>query len=344
MAPLLTCYDGKGLEEAIAELLVRYYSSLPVRTVYEPLEPDVVARWFESPDYEVESFAVIERDSGGLLGLAWAWVTSEEEPIPQGFARIVLDPYAPTSDLYDAALKLLSWIRHSLEAWQEVRGVVDIFVGGEGDLATSIICRVAPCSPDAMLVRGYVMTAPDEGIRGNPPGGYKVREARPHESQGDVKALVEIFNDAFSVYDTFWPWRIESAQRYYKDLFERRRAVVYVAYSENGDPAGFVEVYMHPTLSGGLAGEISLLAVKRSHQSRGLGAYLLSLADQWLRSHGARVVYLDAMPLAARLYLKLGFRIIYQYYRARLTLQSLPDLPIDGVRPWSPEKCPGPTV
>lgn len=107
---------------------------------------------------------------------------------------------------------------------------------------------------------------------------------------------------------------------------------------------GFVEAYMHPALSGGIAGEISLLAVKRSHQSRGLGAYLLSLADRWLRSHGAQVVYLDAMPLAARLYLKLGFRIIYQYYRARLVLQSLPDMPMDGVRPWSPGNCPDPTT
>lgn len=65
VASLSTCYDGKGLEEAIAEPLVRYYSSLPVRAVYEPLEPEVVARWFDSPDYEVESFAVIERDTGG---------------------------------------------------------------------------------------------------------------------------------------------------------------------------------------------------------------------------------------------------------------------------------------
>ncbi len=74
------------------------------------------------------------------------------------------------------------------------------------------------------------MTAPKVGVRASPPQGYEVREAKPHESQEDVKAQVEIFNDAFSVYDTFWPWRIESARRYYEDLFERRKAVVYVAY------------------------------------------------------------------------------------------------------------------
>lgn len=135
-------------------------------------------------------------------------------------------------------MRLLSWIRHSLEAWQDVRGVIDLFVGGEGDLVTSIICRVTPCGPDAMLVRGYVMTAPEGGIKADPPEGYRVREARPHESQGDVKALVEIFNDAFSVYNTFWPWRAESAQRYYRDLFRRRKAIVYVAHSGKGGSCG----------------------------------------------------------------------------------------------------------
>jgi GNAT superfamily N-acetyltransferase len=191
-----------------------------------------------------------------------------------------------------------------------------------------------------MQVRGYVMTAPEPGIRARPPPGYDVREARPHESLEDAKTLASVFNDAFSVYDAFWPWRVERVQRYYSDLFKRRRAIVYIAYSRSGDPAGFVEAYIHATLSGGLAGEISLLAVKRSHQGKGLGAYLLSLADEWLRSQGARVVYLDATPLAARLYLKLGFKIIYQYYRARLLVQSLPDKPLDLVLPWSPSSCP----
>ena len=342
MARLILCYNGSGLEGRISELLNTLNENSRLREVAEPIDPDRVRLWFRAigRDYEPETFAVVLSERGAVIGFSWAWVTAGEEPVPQGFVRLTVDDRMPWSDAVDAALALLSWARHSLEYWQEVRGVVDLMLSGRGSRTNRLVYELLGEAPGKVFTGGYVMIAPEREAEARLPRGYRVRKARPHKNRSDAEALVKVFNDAFSSYDTFWPWRVDRAMEYYGNLFSKRKAIVLLAEDEQGEPAGFIEAYLHPSISGGLAGELSLLAVSKRHQGRGLGTALLLSAEEWLRSKGAGIVYLYAVPKASALYLKLGYKIIDENLRIRVPLEYLPDPRLDGVEPWDNSVCP----
>ncbi len=332
---LVQCYPGRGFEEGIAEVVnARLFSSVVGR--YHPLvDPGVVVDWFRG-DYEPESFAAIVEDRR-VYGFGWAWVNVEEGPAPVGFVSVSWDPRLPSGDVFRVLYMLLSWARHSLEGWQDVRGVVAVRVGGLEVLEP--VARVLRVSPGEARVRLLLMEAPGRISYGGSVG-VEVVEVRPDRDPVVLEALVDIFNDAFSVYEGFWPWSVDRARRYYERLYRERRALTLFAYL-GGVPVGFVEASLHRSASGDIVGEVGLLAVRRQWQGRGIGGFLLARAVEWLYREGATRVYLDATPEASRLYSKMGFRTVYEYLQLRLPLASLPQAGLDGVHVWDPGSCPG---
>jgi len=339
---LVVCYNGSGLEDSIASLINEANYDSPLREVAEPIDQETVRLWFSDlgGDYEPESFAAILSDTGELLGYGGAWTTVTEEPAPQGFMRISLRGNLAYIEAVEAAQMLLMWGRHSLEYWSDVKGVVDVNLHGRGGLVHSVLAEVLGGIRGVSSTSGYLMVAPKRRDKRAAPRGYKIREAAPHRNREDAEKLVEIFNESFNVYDTFWPWRVERAIQYYRDLFSKRRAVVLIAEDSSGSPVGFVEAYAFESLSGTYAGELSLLAVKSSHQRRGLGTTLLNTAENTLRGMGVDNIFLYATPRASSLYLKLGYRIIFEYLKIRLPVYLLPGPGLDGVTPWDIGTCP----
>ncbi|MCE4613840.1 MAG: GNAT family N-acetyltransferase [Desulfurococcales archaeon] len=335
MARLIVDYNGRGLEGEIARLhnsLARAYGR---ECLSEPLDPSLVRYWFDDPEYEPEMFAAVETDSGGLAGYSWVWVNVDEGPAPLSWVNVSLDPGLPWSEMRKVAYILLSWARHSLESWQEARGVVELRLGPMGNPIQKVVYSVAGCGREGEKVGGYLMLSPEGGVEAGVPPGYVISEARPDRSKDDARRLVEVFNDAFSIYEDYWPWRLERAVEYYRELFKRREAIVLLARDRAGRPAGFIEAYIHPTLCGDKAGYISLVAVKREHQGRGLGSSLLSKAEKWLKSRGASSTYLYAIPRSSTLYLKLGYKIIETSIKTRIPTYCLPQTPTSGLKPWT---------
>ena len=335
MTRLIVHYDGRGLEEKIAKVSNKLAYAHRQECLSEPLDPSTVRLWFEGPDYEPEMFAAVELDSGAIAGYAWAWVNVEEEPAPISWVNLYVDPELPQSDLVQIARLLLSWARHSLESWQETRGLVELRLGPLGGLIYSTVLGIVGCGFDGEKTSGYLMLSPRDGFKANVPAGFVIEEARPDRNKDEARALVDVFNDSFSIYEDFWPWRLERAVRYYKELFEKRDAVVLLARDENGQPAGFIEVYTHPTLCGRSVGYISLLAVRRHYQGKGLGSSLLATAEKWLRDRNATHIYLYAVPRASLLYLKLGYKIASISVKVRIPIYCIPSEPYDGITSWT---------
>lgn len=83
------------------------------------------------------------------------------------------------------------------------------------------------------------------------------------------------------------------------------------------------EITYYDTAAGGKVGYVSLLAVRRNYQRRGLGMYLLSRASSILRRIGVERLSLDSVPEARRMYEKLGFSPVFKWVKVRVPLEAV---------------------
>ncbi len=311
---------GRGFEGEIARL-ENTLGSQHGGCYSEPVSLEDVRGWLSSQDLEPEELALALVD-GRLAGYAWAWVSDKEE---LSFTSIRLDPSMPQDTINGAARLLLSWARLSLEEWQGVRGVVDVRLGPLAGFTHSILARHLP-GLESYRETGVLMRLESPRPR-RAPEGARIVEVDPVRDRDALESIVNIYNDAFSIYPDFMNWNIEDAANYFRRMYKRHRMIVLQAL-EGSEPVGFVEAYEYSSTCGRVIGYLSLLAVSRRFQGRGVGSMLLSSALEKLRAGGVGEIVLVAVPEAVRLYMRLGFRPLRVYVKSRVPLYVLPGGPL----------------
>ncbi|MCE4602837.1 MAG: GNAT family N-acetyltransferase [Desulfurococcales archaeon] len=314
---LLVWTRGEGLEAEIARVENSFLHHTG-ECLDMQIDVETVRSWLEEGDTDPEEMAIALEDNV-VAGYAWAWKRRENPSISWVMMRI--NPLIPTSTMLEAAKLLLSWARHSLEAWQEARGATKLRLGLLGGytmaLAQRLVRGLEHYKPSGLLMEARGPVVVEE------PPGIVVREAYPWSSDEDLEAIVSIYNDAFSVYEGHHDWDTTRARGYFRRLKARLEPKVLLALVD-GVPQGFVDLYIYESICGVRVGYIALLAVARDSQGRGVGSTLLARAVNVLLSEGVESVVLHAIPEVAGLYVRRGFRARRIYVEARVPLSILP--------------------
>ena len=118
----------------------------------------------------------------------------------------------------------------------------------------------------------------------------------------------------------WYPTTPDEAGRRLQQLYQDDRHAVYVAElaGEAAEvpvrgAAGWVHVYLSPSLLGELHAEIGGLIVDESCRGRQIGERLLRQAEQWAREHGCQAISVRSNTLrldAHRFYQRLGYQVI----------------------------------
>ncbi len=304
------------MEDEIAEFENRV--ALALGNCYaEPVGGSEVRVWFSSDEVKPEEFALALLD-GRVAGYAWAWIREGDSTL--SFTGLKVDPLLPADYAFGVARALLSWARLSLEGWQGARGAVSVQLGLFGGWVMGLLKRLLP-GIEEFRVSSILMRLEDSGVLFR---GGVVEELNPAVNREDAVIVSRIYNDAFSHYEAFIPWSGEDAQEYYREKTRKHPVIVLMARVD-GEPAGFVEVYPYNSICGEKIGYVSLLAVARRHQGRGLGTLLLAEGVRRLEEHGVREAILHALPEVAQLYYKLGFRPVRCYVKSRIPIGYLPE-------------------
>ncbi len=309
MFRLVSDYRGGGrISEEVAEIIKAEHLTTGLASYCEPWDAGIVDLWFHG-DFDDRLFLAAVSSGGTTLGFAWAHLTEPCMMVP------VPDPRIPPGLGLSVAEAMVSHAARWLLS-KGCRGVVDIHAGYRYGCRHMLLRRLFR-SPVEMRA-GALMVLEGEP-RGEAPPGYVLREASPHKSREDLEALVVVRNDAFR--DHGWEQvEADDLKPYYEDLYRRYKVAVILAEDAVGTPAGFIEVYLHTNLAGGLSGYVSMLAVAHTSRGRGLARALLTRGYRWLRSRGAETIYLHSVGGLEEFYYKLGFRELRPTVRLRLPL------------------------
>ena len=286
--------DDNALLEGIADLMNRDNESSGFADYSEVWDAGMVRLWVEREDEMFRLIAAVT-DGGGVVGFALinGWGCSVSP---------VVDPGAPVWLAEEVADALIA-IGSSALRGMGCGGLIRLSAGIMGGFRHSLMRAVA--APIGEEVSGALMVLRHLTKR-QPPAGYVVRSVKPDEDREALEAIARVRKEAFSEYG--WePVDADDLRPYYADLFRRYRYVlVAVAYVGDGEPAGYVEAFVHKALSGRLVGEVSMVAARPEHRSRGLGSFLVAWACERLLER-ADLVYLYAVGAVRGFYHRLGF-------------------------------------
>ncbi len=306
MFSLVSDYRGGGrISEDVAEIIRAEHLAVGLARYCEPWDAGIVDLWFHG-SFDDRLFLAAVSD-GTTLGFAWAHLTEPCMIVP------VPDPRIPPG----LGLSVAEAMVRRAAGWllsKGCRGVVDVHAGYRYGYRHMLLRRLFGSPLEAKA--GALMVLEEEP-RGEAPPGHVMREALPHRSREDLEALVAIRNDAFR--DHGWEQvEADDLEPYYVDLYRRYEVAVILAEDPAGTPAGFIEVYLHRNLAGGLSGYVSMLAVAHQFRGRGLARALLTRGYRWLRSRGAETIYLHSLGGVEGFYSRLGFKELRYTVRLRI--------------------------
>ncbi len=315
--------DTRRYIRDLARILTELYRYEGYDVYYRAPTVEELESWFRSmdPDYDPLETAVVETSKGIVVGYADAWVMDDYQP---GYIRVIVDPILPEPLYTEAYASLLRWAGRTLAYYDRSVNPITIYAGREYSRSHITL--------ESML--GGSLTQVDSGTlmeyRGSlsnpiPPG---LVEELVVENPGEtvVRELVEVVNDAFSIYPDHYPWSFERAWNYYSTRFGKSKGEFFIIVLRNkdtGEIAGMTEITYYDTAAGGKVGYVALLAVRRDYQRRGLGRYLLSRASAILRRIGVERLVLDSVPEARRMYEKLGFSPVFKWVKVRVPLEAV---------------------
>lgn len=286
--------SGRILLEGVAELINKENRYSGLADYSEVWDADMVGLWVEREDEMFRLVAAVT-EAGRVVGFAlingWGCGISP-----------VIDPGIPAWLVEEVASALIA-VGSSALRGMGCGGLIKVSAGVMGGFRHRLIREVAGHLGEE--VSGVLMVLKRLARHDLPPG-YVVRCVRPHEERGALEDIVVIRNEAFAEHG--WePVSADDVRPYYADLLRRYPHVyVAIAYSGDGDPAGYAEAFAHRALSGRLAGEVSMVAVRPGHRGRGLGAYLVTWACDRLLEVTPRI-YLHAVGTVRGFYHRLGF-------------------------------------
>jgi predicted N-acetyltransferase YhbS len=127
-------------------------------------------------------------------------------------------------------------------------------------------------------------------------------------TQGDIPALVELINAAFSVEKFFkYGERTDVA-----DLADHLRSGQFLVLELGSQLAGSVYLEVRRQASGQPSGYLGMLAVAPSLQKQGIGTRLMTAGDEYFRQQGCNSVEITVVDLRTELpplYARYGYAI-----------------------------------
>ncbi len=315
--------DSRRYIRELARILVKLYEHEGYDKYYRRPTVGEIESWFRSldPDYDPLETSVLRTSRGEIVGYADAWVTEDYHP---GYIRVIIDPSLPEPLYREAYVILLRWAGRTLAYYDRSVNPATIYAGREYSRSHMILESIMGGSL-TRVESGILMEY--RGSLNNPiPPGTIDELVVENPSVTMVEELVEVVNDAFSIYPDHHPWSFERAWSYYSTQFSKLKGEFFIIILHNkysGEIGGMAEITHYTTATGGKVGYVSLLAVRRNYQRRGLGKYLLSRAFAILKRMGVERLVLDSVPEARRMYEKLGFSPVFKWVKMRVPLETV---------------------
>jgi GNAT superfamily N-acetyltransferase len=146
-------------------------------------------------------------------------------------------------------------------------------------------------------------------------GNVRIRQVRSFDAR-DIRGLSDVLIDCVdggASVSFMWPMTRAKAVAFWSGVAEsaeRGERVVLAAEDETGSIVGTVQVVWAQPENQPHRGDISKMLVHRSARKRGVGAALLSAAEQCALEAGKTLLVLDtASPDAERLYARQGWQM-----------------------------------
>ncbi len=294
------------VERASLSGVAREAASILAR-LYEAERQSCFRRGPEPEDFD-EQNALLAFSGGSLAGYAYVW-----EQNGALYASIVVDAGLPQPLALEAYMALAG----SLAAYTP-RGstsLVTLYAGPRHGPRYELARQAFPGlveSPGFV----YMLSGLPVG-EARVPEGYRV-EIHDKVPEDLVPGVVEVYNRAFASYLDYSEWSVESARRYYSE-FDPGELVLVAAY-HGGRLVGFAEAQLYESMCGVETAHLALLAVDPSHQRRGLGTALSSIALNLLAERGASQGFLVAEASVERVYWRLGFKPVMTVPRLRASI------------------------
>ena len=111
----------------------------------------------------------------------------------------------------------------------------------------------------------------------------------------------------------WYPSSVEQVEQRLEQIQKDAQHCVYAAELPDGTVAGWIYVYLDPSLLNDPQAEIGGLIVDEGYRGRRIGECLLSEAERWAGEHGCRTVSVRSNVVrkdAHRFYERLGYRVV----------------------------------
>jgi hypothetical protein len=260
MFTLLLC-PGPEVGGGVANLINEYYVESGLSNYYPPVGPGEVAEWFSYRGHEPEEAAVLVTSGGWVAGVGWVW------PDRKGTCNIwILASPGLAGYRLEALNTLLAWAKWVSVSWEECSGVAYLRLGANMAPLHSLATRLL----GTLIVEetGCLMKAP-HSITYEVPEWVDLVECKLPGDEPLVRAIVEVYNEAFRDYPDFYEWGLDDALRYYRRLVadRSRRVLVIMAYA-GSEPAGVAEAHLYKSISGYTIGYVARICHNQQHPPR----------------------------------------------------------------------------
>ncbi len=297
MLRIIPCYSGGIYDSSLVEMINRFkeaeYPDLGVReTIDELYNTWFKATWFKPCDYML----ILLNDR--VVGSTYMWLSND-----MFRAMINIDPYLVDNVKYMVLEEIVNWMKDKVIR-EGYTSLARIRMGYEYRFLHNLLSKIF--TPIYIDYTASLMILDHNRYR-----SFSEKTVYPPdivlEKAGleDVDKIVEIYNDAFSIYPWFIKWELEDARRFYSS----RKLLTHILYV-NGEPIGYCDAEIYRNIVGEEIGYIYTLAIKKKYRGKGYGSILLKKTIDTLLEKRVRNIYLDAVEGVEKYYLERGFRIV----------------------------------
>lgn len=297
MFRVLPSYGGGVYDVSLVDLYNRFTAVVYPETGRLINVGDFRSMWFESSWFDPNDLSLIVIGDR-VVGYLYKWFS-------RGFYRVNIrvGPSLPLEDVY-RVIDLLLRVLKGRVLGKTVNSLVKIWVGYEYRFLYNVFrWRYTPLYIQHTATMMYLNLNRYMDVRDRIGGVENISIVRG--GIDDLDKIVDIYNDAFSIYEWFYPWNIDDARRYYTS----RKIILDIAYL-GSKYAGYGDYEVYTNVRGERIGYIHTIAVKRGYQGRGVGTYITCrLIDELLDMDVDRI-YLDSISGVEPFYYRIGFEPI----------------------------------
>ncbi|HIP56713.1 MAG TPA: N-acetyltransferase [Ignisphaera aggregans] len=309
MMSLESYYGGdRVVDSQVAQLYNKCGSEEP--WAHRTLEAKDIENLFRLSWFSSSLFAVLRLDRR-VVGFIRVWMGRSSCEV-----WLCVDPDLPEVLRVEAVEKMLSWASArcrelgtpQLSIWSGYR-----FSYMHRAIRSVLTWYVEDVGSMLMRFSGKVVDV-------EPPPNYRFSVLDSVDTEV-LRSVVEVYNQAFSIYDWFSPKSFEDILTEFSWL-----RPIYIVALREGEVVGYAMLNTFRAIDGEISAEVVELAVKPRYRGRGIGKALLHYATLYAVDRlGVRDrLFLLAVPELIKFYYSMGYTPWREYMVIRTLLTSLP--------------------